>query len=142
MKESHRGRFVVSCDPARLAVDELLTLLQTTHWAGEMSGATLERAVANSICYGVYDGERLMGFGRAVTDRATYAYLTDVVIHPGYRRQGLGRWLIESILAHPDLQGLRRIALVTRDAEELYHQLGFSTGPGVLTYMELVSPRR
>ena len=142
MKESHRGRFVVSCDPARLSVDELLTLLQTTHWAGETSAATLERAVANSICYGLYDEERLVGFGRAVTDRATYAYLTDVVIHPGYRRQGLGRWLIESILAHPDLQGLRRVALVTRDAEQLYRQLGFSAGPGVLTYMELIpSPR-
>jgi ribosomal protein S18 acetylase RimI-like enzyme len=142
VKESHRGRFVVSCDPGRLAVDELLTLLESTHWAGAMPGATLQRAVANSICYGLYDGERLVGFGRAVTDRATYAYLTDVVIHPGYRRQGLGRWLIESILAHPDLQGLRRIALVTRDAEALYRQLGFSTGPGVLTYMELIpSPR-
>jgi N-acetylglutamate synthase-like GNAT family acetyltransferase len=82
-----------------------------------------------------------VGFGRAVTDRATYAYLTDVVIHPDYRGRGLGRWLIESILAHPDLQGLRRIALVTRDGEQLYRQLGFSAGSGALTYMELVPPK-
>jgi len=88
------------------------------------------------VCFAVFDGQTLIAFGRAITDLATYAYWTDVVVAEAYRRQGIGRWLSETMLAHPQLQGLRRVSLLTRDAASLYSQLGFTQSPGSLTYME------
>jgi GNAT superfamily N-acetyltransferase len=134
--ELRRGQFVISTDRARLDTDAALALLRATHWGGRMNCETLTRAVANSVCFGVYAESALVGFGRIVTDLATYAYWTDVVIAPAYRGMGLGRWLSECMLAHPDLQSLRRVALLTRDAADLYAQLGFTEGPGSLIYME------
>jgi N-acetylglutamate synthase-like GNAT family acetyltransferase len=101
-----------------------------------MTGEVLSRAIANSVCFGLFERDLLIGFGRVVTDQATYAYWTDVVIADGYRGRGLGSWLSECMLAHPDLQGLRRVALLTRDAAELYARVGFTVGAGPLTYME------
>jgi N-acetylglutamate synthase-like GNAT family acetyltransferase len=92
--------------------------------------------MANSVCFGLFEHDGIIGFGRVVTDLATYAYWTDVVIADGYRGRGLGRWLSECMLAHPNLQGLRRVALLTRDAAELYAGVGFTVGPGSLIYME------
>jgi GNAT superfamily N-acetyltransferase len=123
----HRDRFTVSADPSRLDLDEALTLLHTTFWASSMPRETLERACANSLVWGLYDGDTLIGFARAITDRTTYAYLTDVVVDAEYRGSGLGQWFLECLLAHPDLQGLRRIALLTRDARTLYERAGFVT---------------
>jgi GNAT superfamily N-acetyltransferase len=134
--EFRRGEVLVSTDRTRLDVDSALALLQSTHWAAGMSRNALTRAIANSVCFGVYLGSELIGFGRAVTDLATYAYWTDVVIAPEHRGRGLGRWLSECMLAHPELQGVRRVALLTRDAADLYGQLGFAEGPGSLIYME------
>jgi N-acetylglutamate synthase-like GNAT family acetyltransferase len=101
-----------------------------------MSREVLSRAIANSINFGLYEGNQLLGYGRAVSDLSTYAYWTDVVIAASRRRQGLGRWLSECMLAHPSLQGLRRVSLLTRDAAALYSQVGFAVGPGELIYME------
>ena len=101
-----------------------------------MTRAVLERAMANSVCFGLLHQGHLVGFGRVVTDLATYAYWTDVVIAPTLRGQGLGRWLSACMLEHPELQGVRRVALLTRDAVELYTGLGFTSGPGALVYME------
>ena len=134
--EWHRGELTVSTDRSRLDQNAALALLRTTFWAAGMDPAVLGRAIANSVCFGVYDREVLVGFGRAVTDLSTYAYWTDVVIADRYRRRGLGRWLSECMLAHPDLQRLRRVALLTRDAEALYTEVGFTVGPGALIYME------
>ena len=134
--EWRRGKFTVSTDRRRIDQDAALALLRTTFWAAGMEPAALARAIANSVCFGVYDGEVLVGFGRAVTDLSTYAYWTDVVMADHYRGQGLGRWLSECMLAHPDLQRLRRVALLTRDAEALYAGVGFTVGPGTLIYME------
>ena len=92
--------------------------------------------MAHSVCFGLFQQEVLIGFGRTVTDLATYAYWTDVVIGEAYRHQGLGRWLSECMLAHPGLQGLRRVALLTRDAAALYGGVGFTVGAGSLIYME------
>jgi GNAT superfamily N-acetyltransferase len=132
----HRGEFLVSTDRGRIDQDAALTLLRTTFWAAGMEPGVLARAIANSVCFGVYDREVLVGFSRVVTDLSTYAYWTDVVIADGSRGRGLGRWLSECMLAHPDLQGLRRVALLTRDAEALYAGIGFTVGPGPLIYME------
>ena len=134
--EWHRGEFIVSTDRSRIDQNAALALLRTTFWAAAMDPAVLARAIANSVCFGAYDGELLVGFGRAVTDLSTYAYWTDVVIADSYRGKGLGRWLSECMLAHPDLQRLRRVALLTRDAEALYAGIGFTVGPGPLIYME------
>jgi ribosomal protein S18 acetylase RimI-like enzyme len=104
-----------------------------------MTRERLERAIENSVCIGVYDGGRQLAFARAVTDLATYAYLTDVIVAESARSRGIGTWMIEAILEHPDLQGLRRIALFTRDAQGLYERFGFSTDPPRSVYMELRS---
>jgi GNAT superfamily N-acetyltransferase len=135
--EFRRGGLVVSTNRSRLDPEAVLQLLRGTFWARNMARDVLVRAIANSIAFGVFDGTTLLGFGRAVTDLATYAYWTDVVIAPTHRGRGLGRWLSECMLGHPELQGLRRVALLTRDAEALYRQVGFSSGPGELVYMEL-----
>jgi ribosomal protein S18 acetylase RimI-like enzyme len=134
--ERRRGEFVVTTDRTRIAPDAALQLLRTTHWGGGMDRAVLTRALANSISFGLFQGDRLIGFGRAVTDMATYAYWTDVVIAESFRGQGLGRWLSECMLGHPQLQNLRRVALLTRDAQELYAGLGFTEGSQSLIYME------
>jgi N-acetylglutamate synthase-like GNAT family acetyltransferase len=134
--ELRQGEFVISTDRTRMAPPAILLLLQSTHWGGGMTLEVLERAIRNAVCFGVFERKTLVGFGRAVTDLATYAYWTDVVIAENYRGRGLGRWLSQCMLAHPELQGLRRVALLTRDAAELYTGVGFSVGPGSLIYME------
>jgi GNAT superfamily N-acetyltransferase len=134
--EFRRGEFIVSTDRSRLDTDAALALLQTTIWASGMKRDVLARAMANSVCFGLFERQILIGFGRVVTDLATYAYWTDVVIAQAHRGRGLGAWLSQCMLAHPDLQGLRRVALLTRDAAKLYAGIGFTVGSGPLTYME------
>ena len=135
--EFRRDSLVVSTDRSRIDPDAVLALLHTTFWAHGMRRDVLVRAIANSVSFALLDHTTLVGFGRAVTDLATYAYWTDVVIAPSHRGRGLGRWLSECMLAHPELQGLRRVALLTREAAKLYARIGFTTGPGELVYMEL-----
>lgn len=135
--EDHRGDLSLSTDRARIHLDELLAMLLASHWGGAMTRPLLERAIENSVCVGVYDANRQLGFARAVTDLATYAYLTDVIVAEDSRGRGIGSWMVEALLAHPDLQGLRRIALLTRDAPWLYAKFGFTTKMPASTYMEL-----
>src|SRR6266513_1725741 len=134
--EAQRGTLHLSTDRRRLDASAVLALLRTTYWGGSLTPEALARAIDNSICFAVFDGQTLIAFGRAVTDLATYAYWTDVVVAEVYRRRGIGRWLSETMLAHPQLQGLRRVTLLTRDAASLYRQVGFTHGSGSLTYME------
>ena len=133
-----RGRRRISTRRDLLPLDAVLALLHDTHWGGAMSADTLRVAVRGSICFGVYDGDELVGFARAVSDLATYAYLTDVVIATDVRGEGIGEWLMRCVRAHPDLQGLRRIALLTRDAARFYERLGFTRGSGDRDYFELL----
>jgi len=135
---------VISTDRACLDPAAILSLLGATHWGGDLTPDRLARAIEHSLCFGLYEEARLVGFGRVVTDRATFGYLTDVVIAPSHRGRGLGRWLTECMVAHPDLQGLRRLMLLTRDAESLYRKAGFEPGPAPLVYLErrsAASPR-
>lgn len=127
---------MITTDRSRMDPDAVLSLLHTTFWAQDMSRDVLTRAMANSVAFALFEREALIGFGRAVTDLATYAYWTDVVIAPLHRGRGLGRWLSECMLTHPGLQGLRRVALLTRDAADLYAGVGFTQGAGELVYME------
>jgi GNAT superfamily N-acetyltransferase len=100
----------------------------------------VERSIANSLCFALFDGERQVGFARVVTDRATFAYLCDVYVLEECRGRGLGKWLVEEVGAHPDLQGLRRFVLVTKDAHSLYASLGFQPLAKPAGFMEIAVP--
>jgi ribosomal protein S18 acetylase RimI-like enzyme len=139
--ESERDGLVLSTDRSRVDVGAVLEMLLASHWGGTMTRDQLERAIENSVCVGVYDGSRQLGFARIVTDLATYAYLTDVIVAESARGRGIGSWMVEAIVGHPDLTGLRRIALFTRDAKGLYERFGFSTDPPRSVYMELRTRR-
>jgi ribosomal protein S18 acetylase RimI-like enzyme len=135
-REWRRGAYLVSTDRARLGPSAAWALLRDTHWGGALTRAQLERAITHSVCFGVYRGHVLIGFGRVITDLATYGYLTDVVVAAEERGRGLGGWLTECMVDHPQLRGFRRLSLLTRDAESLYRQAGFTVGSDPLVYME------
>jgi len=120
-----RGDIAISTDASRLDLPAIHAFLRGSYWAAEVPYEVVERAVAGSMPFGVYDGSRQVGFARVITDRATFAYIADVFIDEAYRGQGLATWLIGTILEHPELQGLRRWMLVTRDAHGLYRKFGF-----------------
>jgi GNAT superfamily N-acetyltransferase len=136
--ERRRAEHVVSTDRSRLDVDLVHRVLSATYWAAGIPRDVVERSIAGSIAFGLFDGEHQLGFARVVTDLATYAYLADVFIVEERRGRGLGAWLVESILLHPQLQGLRRFALITRDAASLYVRHGFSAPTTPSGYMEIV----
>jgi len=138
--ERHRGEFVVSTDPRRLDLDAIHAWLVRSYWSAGIPRSVLERGIESSLCFGVYRGDRQVGFARMITDRATYAYLADVYIDEPHRGHGLGAWLVGAILEHPELQGLRRFSLVTRDAHSLYARLGFESLAHPERHMEIVRP--
>jgi GNAT superfamily N-acetyltransferase len=129
---------VVSTDRARLDVDLVYRVLSGTYWAKGIPRDVVERSIAGSIAFGLYEDGRQVGFARVVTDLATYAYLADVFVVEECRGRGLGDWLVESIRLHPQLQGLRRFSLITRDAGPLYARHGFAAPAGPFGYMEIV----
>ena len=139
-QEFRRGQFVISTDPARLDVDAIYAFLTQSYWAGGIPKDTVARSIRHSLCFGAYDEERQIGFARVISDFATYAYIGDVYVLEAYRGQGLGKWLMASIMAHPDLQGLRRWSLATRDAHGLYQQFGFTALNRPEAYMEITRP--
>ena len=136
--ERTRGRQVVSTDRARLDLALVHRQLAGTYWAAGIPRDVVVRSIENSLAFGLYDGDAQIGFARVVTDLATYGYLADVFVVEERRGQGLGDWLVESIMLHPQLQGLRRFALFTRDAAPLYARHGFRTPDGPSGYMEIV----
>lgn len=116
----------LSTDPADMDVDAIHAYLGgESYWARGIPRETVARSIRNSLCFGVFDGGAQVAFARVVTDRATYAYLCDVYVLPAYRGRGLSRRMMEAVIAHPELQGLRRWGLATRDAHGLYARFGF-----------------
>ena len=135
------GDFTVSTDPSLLDLDIIHDYLsRESYWAIGIPRIVLERAVAGSMCFGVYDGKRQVGFARIVTDGATFAYLCDVFVLESHRGRGLAKWLMGCIMADPLLQGLRRFVLVTRDAHDLYAQFGFTPVTDPASYMHVHRP--
>ena len=120
------GRFLISTDRAKLDVDVIHRFLTRSYWAEGIPRETVARAIENSLCFGVYNDGEQVGFARVISDFATFAYLADVFILEPYRERGLGKELIATVMAHPELQGLRRWSLGTRDAHGLYAQFGFT----------------
>src|SRR5882672_11448165 len=122
-----RGDCAISTDRSRLDCALIHDFLANqSYWATSRSCEQLQRAIENSLCFGLYQTDRQIGFARVVTDYATFAWLADVFVLSEYRGQGLAKWLLEVIIAHPELQGFRRWLLATRDAHELYRRFGFT----------------
>ena len=136
----HREGFTVSTDPARLDVDAIHAFLATAYWCEGIPREIVERALRSSLCFGLYAGEQQIGLARVITDGATFAYLCDVYVLPEHRGQGLGTWLMQCVMGHPDLQGFRRFHLVTRDAHELYRHFGFAEVAQPERHMEIARP--
>jgi len=124
---ARRGPYFLSTDPALLDFSLIHTFLsEQSYWAPGIPREVVERSLKNSLCFGLFHESQQIGFARVLTDRATFAWLGDVFVIDAFRGQGLGKWMVESLLAHPDLQGLRRILLGTRDAHGLYARFGFT----------------
>ena len=138
--ETHRDSFTISTDPARLDIDAICDFLTRAYWAKGRPRERTERALTNSLVFGLYDGNRQIGLARVVSDYAVVAYLCDVFIHEDYRTHGLGKWLIETVMNYPDLQGLRRWTLATRDAHDLYRQFGWNDMQSPENWMEILRP--
>jgi GNAT superfamily N-acetyltransferase len=120
------GTFTVTCDPDRIDLDVVADFLATSYWAPGIPRAVVQKAIAHSLCFVLIDGDQQVGFARVISDHATFAYLADVFVVPAYRGRGLSKWLMECVVSHSELQGLRRWMLATRDAHALYERVGFT----------------
>lgn len=138
--ETTRGPYTISTDRSRLDLDAIHAYLSRSYWAEGIPREVVARSIEGSLCFGLYAGDAQIGFARVVTDRATFAYLCDVYVLEPYRGQGLGAWLVETVMAHPALEGLRRLLLVTRDAHGLYARFGFRALADPASYMEVARP--
>lgn len=162
--ERRRGEFLLSTDPARLDLEMIHHFLTHCYWAKGIPLDVVARSIEHSLCFGIYDESRMelprparttgpvaptlsnqnrpvqVGFARIVSDFATIAYLGDVFVLESHRGRGLSKWMMECIMQHPALQGLRRWILLTRDAHELYAKFGFTPVKSPERYMELHRP--
>jgi GNAT superfamily N-acetyltransferase len=134
------GAFTVTCDPAKMDLAVIAEFLASSYWAKGIPRATVEKSLAHSLCFALLDGSRQIGFARVISDYATIAYLGDVFVLPEYRGRGLSKWLMECITSHPELQGLRRWILATRDAHSLYEKFGFTALKKPEVFMERHDP--
>lgn len=138
--ERRNGRFLVSTNHKLLDLDVIHGFLTECYWAQGIPREVVARSTEHSLCFGVYAEGVQVGFARVISDFATYAYLGDVFVLESSRGHGLGKWLMECIMQHPDLQGLRRWSLVTGDAHGLYARFGFEALKKPQNYMELHRP--
>lgn len=132
------GLYEISCDPARLDLAVIHGFLRQSYWSPGIPLETVERAVRNALSFGAYLHGQQIGFARVITDRATFAYIADVFVLEDHRGHGASKLLMQAIFDHPDLQGLRRWSLVTRDAHGLYEQFGFRPVAQPERHMEIL----
>jgi N-acetylglutamate synthase-like GNAT family acetyltransferase len=133
--------FMISTDKKLLDIELIYSYLNNdSYWAQGIPRQKLENAIENSMCFGVYNHTTFAGFARIITDKATFAYLCDVFILSEFRKKDLSKWLMQTIVKHPDLQGLRRWSLATADAHGLYAQFGFSQISKPENWMEIFTP--
>lgn|SRR5690606_16498949 len=135
-----RGPYTVTCDRRKVNVPLVAGFLATSYWAAGISAETVARSIENSLCFALLHEDEQIGFARVITDYATIAYVGDVFVLDEYRDRGLGKWLVECVTSHPDLQGLRRWVLATRDAHELYRRFGFTPLKRPEVFMERHDP--
>jgi N-acetylglutamate synthase-like GNAT family acetyltransferase len=139
--EHRKGKFVISTDKERIDLGIVHGFLAESYWAKGIPREVVARSIENSLCFGVYGYGKQVGFARVITDYATYAYIGDVFVLESYRGDGLGKWLMECIMRHPWLQGLRRWSLATMDAHGLYAKFGFTPLKTPQRFMELHDPK-
>ena len=141
MSNWQKDKFTITTNRDDLQLDAILDyLVNQSYWAKDRTREQLETVINNSLCFGVYKDDEQVGFARVVTDFATFAYLGDVYILDEFQGSGLGKWLMEVIVEHPDLQGFRRWVLATRDAHGLYEQYGFTKLKHPKRWMEKAAP--
>ena len=133
-------RFTISAEREKLDIDVIHTFLTNSYWAEGISKDVIRKSIEGSLCFGIYDDDKQIGFARMITDKATFAYLADVFVIEEYQGRGLSKWLIENIMSHPDLQGLRRMMLATRDAHGLYSKFGFEPLTHAERWMQIDDP--
>ena len=138
--ETHRGQFTISNDPLRLDMNAVFDFLSRSYWAKTRPRERTDEAFANSLVFGIYEDRRQIGMARIITDFCIFAYLCDVFIHEDYRGHGLGKWLMQTMLEHPDLKHIRRWLLATEDAHGLYQQFGFERLVNVEKWMQRLRP--
>ncbi len=132
--------YEISTNPRRFDLSFIHGFLRRSYWAANIPRKVVERSMRHSRCFGAFCRGRQVAFARVITDRATFAYLADVFVAPRHRGRGLGKRMVRAILAHPDLQGVRRLMLATRDAHGLYAQFGFQPLPDPDKFMTLHYP--
>ena len=137
---ARNGDVELSDAPERLDVDAIHAFLSASYWSPGIPRATVARALAGSLCFGLYRVGAQIGLARFVTDGATFAYLADVFVLPAHRGQGHATWLVRTALTHPALAGLRRLLLATRDAQALYARVGFAALAHPERFMEIHRP--
>lgn len=120
-----RGSYRISDNNEELDLYYIVPALQETYWAASRSPETIEKSIANSLCFGLFSERRQIGFARVVTDGTTFAWICDVVVHPEFRGAGLGKWLNDCLMQHPAVAPVTQMLLRTRDAHGLYEQFGF-----------------
>jgi GNAT superfamily N-acetyltransferase len=140
MNEWRREGYLISTDKRLLDLSVIHDFLARSYWAAGIPLEVVERSIAHSLAFGLYEEKRQIGFARVITDHATFAYLADVFILEDFRGRGLGEWLIETVMSHAELQGLRRWMLVTRDAQGLYRKSGFVDLKNPASIMEKTDP--
>ena len=138
--EEQRGSLLISTDPSRLDIDAVCDFLARSYWAQDRPREIIAESLDHSLVFGVYDGKRQVGLARIVTDYTTFAWLCDVFVDEAYRGQGIGKWLMATILDHPGLARIRRFLLATRDAHGLYRQFGFIDLNAPERWMERLVP--
>jgi GNAT superfamily N-acetyltransferase len=132
--------YTICTDKSKLNVAFIHAYLTRSYWAAGIPLATVQKAIEGSLCFGVFYSDEQVGFARVITDGATFAYLADVFVIEAHRGRGLSKKLMQEILAHPQLQGLRRILLATRDAHGLYRQFNFSHVANPEAWMQIHQP--
>ncbi|HEY8936146.1 MAG TPA: GNAT family N-acetyltransferase [Cyclobacteriaceae bacterium] len=137
IKESTLNEFLYSTDKAKLDILYIHEFLKKSYWAKEIPEAVMKISIENSLCVGIYHSNQQVGFARLITDYATFAYLGDVFVDEKYRGRGASKGLMQFILSFEFINGLRRIMLVTRDAQGLYNQFGFRLLQRPERYMEI-----
>ena len=137
-----KDEYEIDDDTDRVDLDVVQAFLSGSYWAEGVPRDVVERSVANSLNLGLYHGGSQVGLTRAVTDRATFAWVADVFVLPEHRGRGLAHWMMETLLAHPDLAGMRRFMLATSDAHGVYADCGFTPLTAPERFMEIQrSPR-
>lgn len=134
------SNWIISDDRSRIDFEFVHRFLSQSYWSPGLPREVLRRAIEGSLCFGGYLGDSQVAFARVVTDQATFAYLCDVFVAPEHQGRGFGKRLIEAVMAHPSLKGLRRFLLSTRDAHRLYAKSGFAPLSRPETMMEILRP--